>query len=139
MMRIGELLVAAGLVSQADIDRAIDRQLAEGGRLGPSLVATGAISAEELARFCDGVPVEPATIEETGLPTTFLIDLMLKFLFLGPAETVADLSAALRLSPKLVTDLLETAVRGQLAAALGSGGSALMMRHEVVPDFWTGC
>lgn len=128
-MRIGELLVAAGVVSEADIARALDRQHEDGGRLGPNLVAVGAITADELARFCDGVPVEPATIEDTGLPENFLIDLLLKFLFLGPAETVADLSAAVRLSPRLVTDLLEAAVRGQLAVALG--GAGLMMRHEL--------
>ncbi|MFZ4381582.1 MAG: hypothetical protein ACOYO0_06420 [Sandarakinorhabdus sp.] len=128
-MRIGELLVAAGVVSEADIARAIDRQREDGGRLGPNLVAVGAISAEELAHFCDGVPVEPATIEDTGLPENFLIDLMLKFLFIGPAETVADLSAVLRLSPRLVSDLLEASVRGQLAAALG--GNGMMMRHEL--------
>ena len=130
-MQIGELLVAAGLVSQADIDRAVDRQHDAGGRLGPSLVAIGAISAEELAHFVDGVPVEPATVPETGLPETFLIDLMLKFLFIGPAETTAELSAALRLPPGLVTELLEAAVRGQLVAALGSIGGALGMRYEL--------
>jgi hypothetical protein len=130
-MRIGELLVAAGLVSGADNARALERQRDEGGRLGPNLVAVGAISAEDLARFCDGVPEEPATIAETGLPETFLIDLMLKFLFIGQADTVADLSALLKLSFKLVAELLESAVRGQLAAALGSNGGGLGMRHEL--------
>ena len=131
-MRIGELLVAAGLVSQADIDRAMDRQMDHGGRLGPHLVAVGAMSEDELVQFCEAVPVEPGTLAETGLPETFLIDLLLKFLFIGPAETVADLAAALRLSPGLVTELLEAAVRGQLVAALGSiGGGALGMRYEL--------
>jgi len=128
-MRIGELLVAAGAVSAADITRAIERQQSEGGRLGPNLVAIGAISEAELARFCDGVPVEPGTLAETGLPENFLIDLMLKLLFIGPAETVADLAGAMRLAPRLITDLLETSVRGQLVAALG--GAGLMMRHEL--------
>jgi len=130
-MRIGELLVAAGLVSEADVARAMARQRDEGGRLGPNLVATGAISAEDLARFCDGVPPEPATLAETGLPESVLLDLMLKLVFLGPDETVADLAMAMRLSPKLLSDLLETAVRGQLVAALGSSSGALAMRHEL--------
>jgi hypothetical protein len=130
-MRIGELLVAAGLVSEADNARALDRQRTEGGRLGANLVAVGAISAEELAGFCEGVPVEPASIAETGLPNNFLIDLMLKFLFFGAVDTVADLSGALKLSFKLVTELLESAVRGQLAAALGSSGNGLGMRYAL--------
>ncbi len=130
-MRIGELLVAAGLVSEADIARAVDRQHEEGGRIGPNLVSVGAISEEALARFCDAIPIEPATLQDTGLPETFLIDLMLKFLFIGPAETAADLAGGMRLSPRLITDLLEAAVRGQLVAALGSSGGALMMRYEL--------
>ncbi|OYZ16816.1 MAG: hypothetical protein B7Y35_02565 [Sphingomonadales bacterium 28-64-96] len=131
-MQIGELLVAAGLVTQAQIEQAIDRQHDAGGRLGPNLVAVGAISPEELAQFVDGVPVEPSTVAETGLPEAFLIDLMLKFLFIGTAETTAELSAALRLPPGLVTELLEAATRGQMVAALGSvGGGQLGMRYEL--------
>jgi len=33
-MRIGDLLVAANLVKPQDIDAAVTRQLAQGGRLG---------------------------------------------------------------------------------------------------------
>lgn len=128
-MRIGELLVAAGAVSEADIARALERQQSEGGRLGPNLVAVGAISEAELARFCDGVPIEPGTLADTGIPENFLVDLLLKFLFIGPAETVADLADALCLSPRVMADLLESAVRGQLVAALG--GAGLMMRYEL--------
>ena len=94
-MQIGELLVAAGLVTQAQIAQAVDRQHEAGGRLGPNLVAMGAISAEALAQFVDGVPVEPSTVAETGLPEAFLIDLMLKFLFVGTAETTAEWRVAL--------------------------------------------
>ena len=131
-MRIGELLVAAGLVGEADVARAIDRQRDEGGRLGPHLVAVGAMSADALAAFCDGVPAEPATLAETGLPETFLLDLMLKQMFMGPAETALALAAGMCLSPKLVADLLEAGVRGQLVAALGAGhAGALAMRHEL--------
>jgi len=119
-MRIGELLVAAGLVSKADVARAMERQRDEGGRLGPNLVAIGAIEAAALERFVDGIPPEPTTLSETGLDTNTLIDLMLKLLFIGPAETVSALAQILCLSPKLVVDLVESAVRGQYIAALGS-------------------
>lgn len=57
---------------------------------------------------------------------------MLKFLFIGTAETTAELSAALRLPPGLVTELLEAATRGQMVPALGSvGGGQLGMRYEL--------
>ncbi|WP_156254451.1 ATP-binding protein [Sandarakinorhabdus oryzae] len=123
--------MAAGLVGQADIQKAVDRQYEQGGRLGPHLVAVGAISEAELLAFVDAVPPEPATLAETGIPETFLIDLVLKFLFIGPAESASDLAQALRLSPGLVTELMEAAVRGQLVAALGTSGGALGMRYEL--------
>lgn len=130
-MRIGELLVAAGLVSDADITRAIDRQHEEGGRLGPNLVEVGAISAEALQQFCDAMPMEPATLAETGLSEGFLIDLMLKLLFIGPSETPDDLAMRMQLTPKLITELLETGRRSQLVVALGGGGGLLHMRYEL--------
>ncbi|WP_439532665.1 hypothetical protein [Polymorphobacter sp.] len=134
-MRIGELLVAAGLVGEADVARAMARQRDEGGRLGPNLVATGAIDAATLDAFCAGIPPEPATLSETGLDEKTLLELMLKLLFAGPAETVDALASALCLSPKLVVDLVEAAVRGQLLSALGAGpdalGGALSIRYAL--------
>jgi hypothetical protein len=52
-MRIGDLLVAARLVKPEDIDAALKRQLASGGRLGESLVALGVIKAETRAARAD--------------------------------------------------------------------------------------
>jgi hypothetical protein len=123
-MRIGELLVAASLVTEADVARAMARQREEGGRLGPNLVAIGAIEAGALDTFIEGIPAEPATLAETGLDTNTLLDLLLKLLFNGPAETVTDLAGSLCLSPKLVIDLVETAVRGQYVSALGASQDA---------------
>lgn len=118
-MRIGELLVAAKLVTEADVARAVERQRDEGGRLGPSLVAVDAIEADALAAFIAAIPPEPATLEETRLDINTLVDLMLKLLLIGPSETVAALAQILCLSPKLVIDLMESGVRAQYVAALG--------------------
>jgi hypothetical protein len=117
-MRIGELLVAAKLVTEADVARAVERQRDEGGRLGPNLVAVDAIEADALAAFIAAIPPEPATLQETGLDTNTLLDLMLKLLFIGPSETVAALAQILCLSPKLVIDLMESGVRAQFVAGL---------------------
>jgi hypothetical protein len=40
-MNFGKLLVGRGLVTRADIDAALARQLVEGGRLGENLIALG--------------------------------------------------------------------------------------------------
>jgi hypothetical protein len=47
-MRLGEILVGRGLVSQEEVDAALARQRAEGGRLGNHLVAMGALTVPQL-------------------------------------------------------------------------------------------
>ena len=50
-MRLGELLVAAKLVSETDVDTALERQLAHGGRLGDNLIALGVLDSKQLDGF----------------------------------------------------------------------------------------
>ena len=47
-MRLGEILVGRGLVTQEEVDAALARQRAEGGRLGNHLAAAGALSVAQL-------------------------------------------------------------------------------------------
>ncbi len=135
-MRIGELLVAAGLVTTADVSAAIGRQRREGGRLGQNLIAMGAIEEAALATFIDGIPAEPLSAKETGIDEKSLVDLILKTMATTPAETLFDLSTALKLPPKVVTDLVDMAVRGQILALAGSGsggdaGGMMRARYEM--------
>lgn len=48
-MRLGEMLVAQGLVSREDVATALARQRKQGKRLGSHLVAMGALTIEQLA------------------------------------------------------------------------------------------
>ncbi len=67
-MRIGDLLVAARLVKPDDVEAALKRQLAVGGRLGESLVALGVIKAEALEAFLNQFPPrsgKPASMAPT--------------------------------------------------------------------------
>lgn len=130
-MRIGELLVAAELVTKADVSAAIGRQRREGGRLGQNLVAMGAIDEKTLTAFIEGIPAEPLSAKDTGIDEKSLVDLILKTMATTPAETLADLSAALKLPPKVITDLIDLAVRGQLIVLAGSSGGAMAMRYEM--------
>ena len=46
-MQLGDILVGRGLVTAADIEAALARQLTEGGRLGDNLIAMGLLTAEQ--------------------------------------------------------------------------------------------
>jgi type IV pilus assembly protein PilB len=47
-LRLGALLVASGLVTQAQLDDALSRQRSEGGRLGELLVSDGLLSEQDI-------------------------------------------------------------------------------------------
>ncbi len=132
-MRIGELLLAAKLVTEDQVARAIQLQREHGGRLGQHLIDIGALTETAFERFLGGIPREPATLEETGIDGRFLSDLMFKMLFARPGETLGDLAHWMKLSPKIVSDLIDNAVRAQLLSALGAGGSSSLvaMRYEL--------
>lgn len=49
--RLGELLIDAGLINQDQLRVALDRQKSWGDRLGANLIATGALTEEELLLF----------------------------------------------------------------------------------------
>ena len=47
-MKLGEILIAQGLVSRADVEKALERQKTEGERLGSILVAMGVLTVHQL-------------------------------------------------------------------------------------------
>ena len=122
-MRLEELLVARRLVSIGDIDAAIERQRAQGGRLGENLVALNILSAEDLARIAGAAPRAPTTIEATGLAGRALVELALKYLLVAVEASVDARSAYQR------------AVVDQWLLHLCRHGSALHVGPRCTPRF----
>ncbi len=122
-MRIGDLLVAARLVKPDDVEAALKRQLAVGGRLGESLVALGVIKAEALEAFLNQVPPVSTTVRETGVDGADLLNLLLKIVLVRGLETASSFADAICLPRKVVTELLEQAVAAQLLQVMGSVGT----------------
>ncbi len=48
MVRLGDILLGQGLITQAQLDAALARQRREGGRLGNILIAMGVLSVDQL-------------------------------------------------------------------------------------------
>ena len=66
-MYIGDILVAHGLVTAADVASGLERQKTSGGRLGDNLIALGLLQPGDLEMVMGGAPPTPSTIESTGL------------------------------------------------------------------------
>lgn len=130
-MRIGELLVAARLVTPEQVAEALRLQITNGGRIGQNLVAIGAISAERLEAFSHQIPKAPDSIAATGLGETELIALLLKTVLSAGLETLAACSNALKLPSALMADLFDIATRNQLFHGLGMAPAGGGMRYEL--------
>ncbi len=110
-MELGERLVAKGLVTPADIEAALARQITDGGRLGDNLIALGLVTADQIATIVNSAPAIPMSLEETGVLDRNLLNLMLKFMHVEAAQTVLDLSNLMKLPRALITKLVEDALR----------------------------
>jgi hypothetical protein len=104
---LGEKLLEKKVVTEAQLKEALQRQRLQGGRLGHNLVALGYISSEELGIFFKRHPSPPHTIEETGLDTTFITNLILKHCNLLGEFTIQDMVQSVKLSPQVVDTIFE--------------------------------
>jgi DNA polymerase III delta prime subunit len=118
-MRLGDLLIHANLVSEADVAKAMDRAAATGGRLGDNLVATGAIDQRVLDAFLRRIPTEPANIRATGIDELDLMALLLKLMYAGRLETGRQFVEAIKLPYHVVAELVQMAVDRMLLRTLG--------------------
>ena len=135
-MQLGDILIGRGLVSAADIEAALARQLTEGGRLGDNLIGMGLLTAEQLATVINTAPAVPSSLEETGISQRSLLNLLLKFMLVEGCETLLDLAERLKLPRRAVQQLLDEAVQQKLIQAVGAapGGLALSIRHALTEN-----
>jgi len=120
-VRLGDLLSRAKLITDEDVQKALSCQRECGGRLGDNLVATGAISQQDLNAFVYKIPAGPPDIAATGLETSDLISLLMKLLYTERLETVRQFKNAIKLPYHLVLELARLAVDNKMLRSLGAG------------------
>lgn len=101
------------------MNEALQRQTKEGGRFGDHLVALGHMSREKLDAFIHKTPVEPDTVEDTGLEETDLVSLLMKLIYTWRLESARDFSEAIKLPTHMVMKLIRTATDRKLLYAKG--------------------
>ncbi len=133
-MFIGDILVAHGLVTPDDVASALDRQKIEGGRLGENLIALGALKPTDLDMVLRGAPPAPRSIAETGLDPALLLNLVVKAMYSGSAETATQLSEILKLPPRTLQLVIDEAKDRKLVEVLApSMGSPLAeLRYRLI-------
>jgi hypothetical protein len=119
-VRIGDILIAHGLVTPEDIEAALDLQKRDAGTLGDCLVQLGKISREDIERVMGGPPKSPRSVDDTGLSASSLLNLMTKVMHARGEATAASVANVLKLGPNVVGELIEQAKRRRLLEILGS-------------------
>ncbi|MFO1172768.1 MAG: hypothetical protein U1E49_17625 [Hyphomicrobiaceae bacterium] len=119
-MNLGSTLVAKGLVSAQDIDRAVKHQRANGGRIGDSLVQLGILAKAQIDELLTDAPQVPTTVAGTGIDLVLLLELTLKGMYTESIETASQLSRILKLSNTVVDQILKAATDRKLVETLAS-------------------
>ena len=130
-MKLGNILVAKGLVSVDDINRAIEHQNQNGGRLGDSIIALGLLTKDQIDRVLDDAPQAPITMADTGIDSVFLLELVIKGMYSENLETGSQIAEAIKLSSTIVSQVLNDAKERKFVESLAStgiGGSMAEMR-----------
>lgn len=119
-LRLGDLLIEAGLVTQEQIFMALDRLVTQGGRLGENLVALGFIDQKVLDAFIHRIPTEPLDIPSSGIDELELMSLLLKLMYMNRLETCREFIDAIKLPYPVVAEITKMAIDRKLIRILGS-------------------
>ena len=119
-MLLGDILVAKGMVSPADIEQAIERQINHSGRLGDNLVALGVVTQEQLDEVFNETPQSPRNLEELDVDPLLLLQLIVKGMYSESLETPSAIVEATKLPSIIVNALIKDGVDRKLMEAVGS-------------------
>jgi len=118
-MAVGELLLAKGIINEAQLELVLHQQKIAGGRLGDNLVALGYLTRGELEAILQEPPPLAKTIEATGLDANFLLNGILRTMLVSALQTIPDLSEELKLTRAVVEELLNAAKKEALVEVRG--------------------
>jgi predicted ATPase with chaperone activity len=131
-MPLGEILMAKNLLDEQQLEKATERQKVVGGLLGDNLVALGFIAREKLEEILQEAPPIPKTIGETGLDAQFLLNIVLKSMYVAGHQTIPDISNHTKLGRFIIEELLQIAKKDALIEVRGAADANFtLLRHNL--------
>ncbi len=129
-MLLGELLTANNFVTREQVAVALARQHGHGGALGENLIALGYLTEAKLKHALALAPPEPRDVASTELNEQFLVNLVLKFMYVKTLETAAQIATGIKLPTGVVSSLLQTAKDSALVHVAGSLGDGAVAQYR---------
>ncbi len=124
MEEVGERLVKSGIITEKELNQALQRQQKLGGRLGQNLVALGYIKEETVEQLFKMHPPVPKKVEETGLSLSFIADLIVKHIMAMGEFKLADVAEVVKLPISVIDAAMEQLRRDKLVEVKGGTGFA---------------
>jgi len=131
---LGEKLLKSGIIKDIDLEKALERQKAHGGRLGENLIALGHLDKETLSNFFKRNPPSPMTVAETGLEVTQIEDLLMKHILSMGDFRIVDLAERSKLSLAVVETVMETLRKEKFVEVKGGTGYAAVTYTFKISD-----
>ncbi len=119
-MRLGDLIIQAGMATTEQVAQAVALQVELGGRMGDRLVGMGVVSQNVLDAFIHRMPTEPADIASTKIDPNDLLSLLLKLVYMDHLESARQFVESIKLPYNIVSDLVQMAIDRKLLQTLGS-------------------
>ncbi len=120
MNLMGQRLIKRKSITEDQLEKALERQRRQGGKLGQNLLALGFITEEEIEAFFNPVPRQPGTIEETGLTEVYINELILKHGVDMTEFTIQEMVRATGLPPIILDQCMTTLRRERLLEVKGA-------------------
>jgi predicted ATPase with chaperone activity len=131
-MAIGELLLAKNVITEEQLEKVLRQQKIAGGRLGDNLVALGYITRQQLEEILQEPPLIAKTIDQTGLQSNFLLNCLLRTMYISALQTIPELSEQIKLTRGVIEELLTFAKKEALVEIRGpSEKSYNVMRYAL--------
>jgi len=118
-MAIGELLLTKGIISEEQLKAVLQQQKIAGGRLGDNLVALGFLSRGDLEAILQEPPPVAKNVTDTGLDGNFLLNSLLRTMYISALQTIPELSEQIKLTRWVVEELLTFAKKEALVEIRG--------------------
>jgi predicted ATPase with chaperone activity len=118
-MAIGELLLAKNVIDEEQLQKVLQQQKIAGGRLGDNLVALGYITRGDLESILQEPPPLAKTVEQTGLDDNFLLNCLLRTMYISALQTIPELSQQIKLTRGVIEELLTFAKKEALVEIRG--------------------
>lgn len=118
-MAIGELLLEKNVIDEEQLKTVLHQQKIAGGRLGDILVALGYITRQRLDEILQEPPRVAKTIDQTGLESNFLLNCLLRTMYISALQTIPELSEQIKLTRTVIEEILAFAKKEALVEIRG--------------------